>query len=1105
MFKKMKKVLISLCFILLRNILLAQNISGIINNYAAVVSIPACVPCSNYCNQFGISSTAGFSVGDKVLVMQMKGAKVNLSNTAAFGGINSYANAGGYEFKTISGITGSVISFTTQISPIYNVANSIQIVRVPKYTNPTVTGTLRAQDWNGSTGGVLVFDVSGTLTLQADIDVTATGFRGGLTFNSNPGYHSLNYYYSGTDYNNGILKGEGIAQMVAGYELGKGAFANAGGGGNAHNAGGGGGSNGGGGGKGGKEFTQPGDPSDPNTSGIGGYILQNNAGNQLFMGGGGGAGHQNDNLGTSGGNGGGIIFITANEIVGNNKNIIANGQSVATSGGSGNDGAGGGGSGGSIKINAPLFTGNINLISRGGNGGNIPQSLLPNQLFGPGGGGGGGVICLANSVIPTTVSTQVNGGVSGVNFGPNDPYSANAGNGGQVLTSCNFTLPQTVITHIPHPKATPIVASCTGGSASNNAQITFNYTNNTVRYHYNAGNSYTGSASYAAGSSPITNNISGLANPSGTDSYTIRFFLSTICSFDTTVQVTNTPSPAAPGVSAFTTCSTIGTQTLNATGTNILWYTVATNGSGNNSAPTLDLSVPVTTTYYASQTVNSCESARASLAVNIKTTPAAPTVSSYTACSTSGTHTLTSSGTNVLWYTAATGGAGNNAAPIIDLYVPNTTSNFVSQTSNGCESARAELPVVVKATPATPIVSAYTACSTTGTHTLTATGINLLWYTAASAGIGNNSAPSFDLSIPVTVSYFVSQTANGCESSRAELPIEIKATPAAPIVVAYAVCSSVGTYTLTASGTNLLWYNTATAVSGNSAAPIIDLSIPNSTSYFVSQTTNACEGARAELTVSIHIKPSPNLPIADTAICTPSILILTAQNLTLGSNTYKWYKNGQLVSNVASIMYIVNAAEMPGGAYMFEETNGNCTGASNTVNIKVIETPAAYAGEDFTIKQGTIAMLHANGGGNYSWSPAGNLSNAFISNPEFQASQTIVYSVVVSDPSNTCSTTDEVTVTVESPISIPNVITVNGDGVNDTWQIENSYMYPNASFEIFNRWGNMVWKSTGYNKEWDGTNFHNNEVLPDGTYFYVILLNSELFKDAYTGYVQVIK
>jgi hypothetical protein len=216
---KMKKLLFSLCFILLNTILFAQNISGVVNNYAAVVNIPACDPCSNYCNQFDVSSTAGFNVGDKVLIMQMKGATVDLTNTAAFGTINSYGNAGGYEFKTISSISGSTILFTTSISSIYNIANSIQLVRVPQYTNPTVTGTLTAQPWNGSTGGVLIFDVSGTLTLQADIDVTATGFRGGASSANDNSYvyQQLDYFYNASTYLKGAPKGEGIAQTVTGY------------------------------------------------------------------------------------------------------------------------------------------------------------------------------------------------------------------------------------------------------------------------------------------------------------------------------------------------------------------------------------------------------------------------------------------------------------------------------------------------------------------------------------------------------------------------------------------------------------------------------------------------------------------------------------------------------------------------------------------------------------------------------------------------------------------------------------------------------------------------------------------------------------------------
>jgi gliding motility-associated-like protein len=90
-------------------------------------------------------------------------------------------------------------------------------------------------------------------------------------------------------------------------------------------------------------------------------------------------------------------------------------------------------------------------------------------------------------------------------------------------------------------------------------------------------------------------------------------------------------------------------------------------------------------------------------------------------------------------------------------------------------------------------------------------------------------------------------------------------------------------------------------------------------------------------------------------------------------------------------------------------------------------------------------------------------------------------------------------------VVVPNVITVNGDGTNDDWEIENIDGYPNVIIEIYNRWGNLVWKTEGYPKNWDGTNFRNGEVLADGTYFYIINLQSQIYKEPLTGWVQIIK
>lgn len=73
---------------------------------------------------------------------------------------------------------------------------------------------------------------------------------------------------------------------------------------------------------------------------------------------------------------------------------------------------------------------------------------------------------------------------------------------------------------------------------------------------------------------------------------------------------------------------------------------------------------------------------------------------------------------------------------------------------------------------------------------------------------------------------------------------------------------------------------------------------------------------------------------------------------------------------------------------------------------------------------------------------------------------------------------------------IPTVITPNSDGRNDLFEVDYlAMMYPECHVIIFNRWGSVVYESTGYAVAWDGT--HNGEELPMGTYFYKIELNDE--------------
>jgi gliding motility-associated-like protein len=93
------------------------------------------------------------------------------------------------------------------------------------------------------------------------------------------------------------------------------------------------------------------------------------------------------------------------------------------------------------------------------------------------------------------------------------------------------------------------------------------------------------------------------------------------------------------------------------------------------------------------------------------------------------------------------------------------------------------------------------------------------------------------------------------------------------------------------------------------------------------------------------------------------------------------------------------------------------------------------------------------------------------------------------------------TVTKEINTLIPNAISPNGDLVNDVWKLEFlNLLYPNARVEIYNEWGQQIFESDGYETPWNGR--YNNELVPDGTYYYIIDLKdtgdpeTDIFKGA---------
>ena len=113
---------------------------------------------------------------------------------------------------------------------------------------------------------------------------------------------------------------------------------------------------------------------------------------------------------------------------------------------------------------------------------------------------------------------------------------------------------------------------------------------------------------------------------------------------------------------------------------------------------------------------------------------------------------------------------------------------------------------------------------------------------------------------------------------------------------------------------------------------------------------------------------------------------------------------------------------------------------------------------------------------NYSWSDGSN--NADLSNAVAGEHSVTIFG------SNGKDTTLFFTIPLEKcKVSFPLLFTPNGDGINDTWVLLNIDRYPKATIQVFDRWGNRVFNSSGEYIPWDGKNIGAN--LPAATYYFV--------------------
>jgi len=490
------------------------------------------------------------------------------------------------------------------------------------------------------------------------------------------------------------------------------------------------------------------------------------------------------------------------------------------------------------------------------------------------------------------------------------------------------------------------------------------------------------------------------------------------------------------------------------------------------------------------------------------------------------------SNVQIIWESSTSGATAGFAPTAGANNLENYTPGVLTQTtwfrrrvtSGGCTDVTTALQISVNPNIANNTVgSAQTICSTaaapaplTGSIPTGGTGTyTYLWEssTNATAGFGpaagTNTGQTYSpgtLTQPIT--YFRRVVTSGaCEPNISEV-VAITVTPAIEnnTITAATTVVCEGTVPVLAGSTPTggtgtpvyLWESSITsattgfnpAVGTNNTKDYTPGSIVQNTWYrrtVTSAGSDCAPGISNVIGITIDKLPvAPTVEAASVRACAGTSATL---RVTSTSGTYQWFTTATGGTPVSYEAVFVTPVLTNNTTYYVQATNSNqCVSLTRTpVNVAVTAISAS-AGQDTTIIEGQVIGLQASGGTTYLWSPDTGLNNPNIASPIVTPTKTTTYQVTVTTEEG-CTATDEVTITVIPRVVVVNTFSPNGDNINDTWEIRNIENYPGATVEIFNRWGNPVFKSDiGYRQPWDGT--FKGSILPLATYYYIIRLDA---------------
>lgn len=390
----------------------------------------------------------------------------------------------------------------------------------------------------------------------------------------------------------------------------------------------------------------------------------------------------------------------------------------------------------------------------------------------------------------------------------------------------------------------------------------------------------------------------------------------------------------------------------------------------------------------------------------------------------------------------------------------NSSQNYTITVNDICNKPVTQIITVNPVSTPTVVSSSTLICIGT-TASLTASGATTYTW---SNGVAND---TLFVSPTVNTTYTVIGAVGACTNSAVSTVSVIGI--ALSVTGNNSICLGQST-NLTASGSTSYTWSTG------STNATINVSPTSTTNYTVSSIAASCSNT-AVYTVSVT--PPPTLMVSGTPYCAGQTTTVTAT----GANSYTWSTgsttNSIVVSPLGNTTYTVVGSSIPSCTSSVVFTPSLITTAPQIIN----SSPVIFCLD--SIKAITVRIEGGNQPYTVSWLiPSGGIVPFDTTTYTFYFTQSSTpssgsYTIVVADQ---CLYSDTLVIDINSidcDILAPNVVTPNGDGINDFFRINGLENFPGSSLNVFNRWGNKLYSNDDYKNDWSPN-------VTDGTYFYIV-------------------